>query len=381
MQKPRSVFRRVAPVVDFPDAEARIRAFWRERDIFEKSLALRRGGPRFVFYEGPPDRERPAAQRPRAHARHEGRVPALQDDARLRRAAARPAGTRTACRSRSRSRRSSASHGKAAIEAYGVEPFVRRCIDSVFRYTDEWESSPRSSASGSTSTTPTSPTTSPTSRACGGRSRSSSRRACSTGAQGRLVVGAGRHRALRGRGRQGYRTSTTPRVYVRFPLRGRARHVAAGLDDDAVDAAVEQLRRGERADVRLRGRARRRRSASIVAAALREALAEKLGRELPVERTLRGAELVGRRYVPPFDWYAKRRAERRTLLARRRRRLRHARRRHRHRARRARLRRGRLRAAAREQRARRVAAAALRGARPTARFDPEIADAPYAGAG
>ena len=29
--------------------------------------------------------------------------------------------------------------GKAAIEAYGVEPFVRKCIDSVFRYTKEWE--------------------------------------------------------------------------------------------------------------------------------------------------------------------------------------------------------------------------------------------------
>jgi isoleucyl-tRNA synthetase len=30
-------------------------------------------------------------------------------------------------------------HGKAAIESFGVEPFVRRCIDSVFRYTAEWE--------------------------------------------------------------------------------------------------------------------------------------------------------------------------------------------------------------------------------------------------
>jgi isoleucyl-tRNA synthetase len=30
--------------------------------------------------------------------------------------------------------------GKDAIEAYGVEPFVRRCLDSVFRYTEEWQS-------------------------------------------------------------------------------------------------------------------------------------------------------------------------------------------------------------------------------------------------
>jgi isoleucyl-tRNA synthetase len=30
-------------------------------------------------------------------------------------------------------------HGKAAIEEYGVEPFIAQCIKSVFRYTDEWE--------------------------------------------------------------------------------------------------------------------------------------------------------------------------------------------------------------------------------------------------
>ena len=28
--------------------------------------------------------------------------------------------------------------GKDAIVEYGVEPFVRRCLDSVFRYTEEW---------------------------------------------------------------------------------------------------------------------------------------------------------------------------------------------------------------------------------------------------
>jgi isoleucyl-tRNA synthetase len=47
-------FERVAPVVHFPDAESRIRDFWREHDVFAKSLEARSGGPRFVFYEGPP---------------------------------------------------------------------------------------------------------------------------------------------------------------------------------------------------------------------------------------------------------------------------------------------------------------------------------------
>src|SRR5262249_5519962 len=30
-------------------------------------------------------------------------------------------------------------HGKAAIEEDGVEPFIKKCIESVFRYTREWE--------------------------------------------------------------------------------------------------------------------------------------------------------------------------------------------------------------------------------------------------
>src|SRR6185295_3258008 len=30
-------------------------------------------------------------------------------------------------------------HTKAEIEAYGMEAFVRKCIDSVFRYTAEWQ--------------------------------------------------------------------------------------------------------------------------------------------------------------------------------------------------------------------------------------------------
>ncbi len=52
MSSPR--FERVAPVADFPTAEARVREFWQEREIVGKALEHRRGGPRFVFYEGPP---------------------------------------------------------------------------------------------------------------------------------------------------------------------------------------------------------------------------------------------------------------------------------------------------------------------------------------
>ncbi|MBM3147444.1 MAG: class I tRNA ligase family protein, partial [Actinobacteria bacterium] len=47
-------FREVPAQADFPGLDARILHFWRTERIFEKSLTLRRDGPVFVFYEGPP---------------------------------------------------------------------------------------------------------------------------------------------------------------------------------------------------------------------------------------------------------------------------------------------------------------------------------------
>src|SRR5665811_721810 len=49
-----SVYRQVSPRVDFPVLEKEILVFWKENNIFQKSLEARAGGPEFVFYEGPP---------------------------------------------------------------------------------------------------------------------------------------------------------------------------------------------------------------------------------------------------------------------------------------------------------------------------------------
>ena len=69
--------------------EERVLAFWRERDVFRRSLEARRGSPPFVFYEGPPG-ERAPRRAPRLLSRLQGRLPALPDDARpLRRPARR----------------------------------------------------------------------------------------------------------------------------------------------------------------------------------------------------------------------------------------------------------------------------------------------------
>lgn len=47
-------FQPVSNKVDFPKAEEDVLAFWEAQDVFRKSVAQRRGGREFVFYDGPP---------------------------------------------------------------------------------------------------------------------------------------------------------------------------------------------------------------------------------------------------------------------------------------------------------------------------------------
>jgi isoleucyl-tRNA synthetase len=48
------MFEKVDQKVSFPDLEKQLMARWKEEGTFQKSLDLRAGKPRFVFYEGPP---------------------------------------------------------------------------------------------------------------------------------------------------------------------------------------------------------------------------------------------------------------------------------------------------------------------------------------
>jgi isoleucyl-tRNA synthetase len=303
----RGVFERVAPVVDFPAAEARIRAFWRERDVFAKSLALRSDGPRFVFYEGPPT----ANGLP-----HNGhaltrvmkdvipRYKAMRGFSVPRKGGWDTHGLPVEIEVEKELRIS----GKDAIEAYGVEPFVRRCLDSVFRYTEEWQSFTEKLGfwldMGDAYVTYHQ---SYVESVWWALSRLFERGLLYRGhkvvwwwAQGGTVLSA----AEVG---EGYRTVDDPSIYLRFPLADEPStsllvwtttpwtlpsNSFAAVNPDFEYAVV---RDGEQH--------------LVVAAALRESLAEKVGRELPVERTLRGAELVGKRYAPPFDWFRDRHAD------------------------------------------------------------------------
>jgi isoleucyl-tRNA synthetase len=101
---------------------------------------------------------------------------------------------------------------------------------------------------------------------------------------------------------EGYRTVDDPSLYVRLPLRDRPEAALVAwtttpwtLPSNALAAVHPGI---EYAVVRDAD------GELIVASGLVEPLAQKLGRELPVLRTLRGADLVGERYLPPFDWFA-----------------------------------------------------------------------------
>src|SRR6476619_6105927 len=136
MKKP--LFERVPTELDFPKEEREILSFWKEARIFEKSLERTAKGQPFVFYEGPPT----ANGLP-----HNGHVLTrvikdLFPRYKTMRGyhVARKAGWDThGLPVEVEVEKELRIHGKAAIEEYGVEPFAKKCIESVFRYTKEWE--------------------------------------------------------------------------------------------------------------------------------------------------------------------------------------------------------------------------------------------------
>ncbi len=129
------MFPRLAPPVAL---EEEVLAFWDAERIFERTLAQGEGKPPFVFYEGPPT----ANGTP-----HNGHVlTRVIKDAfpryRTMRGyhVARKAGWDThGLPVEVEVEKSLGIHGREAIEAYGLEAFAHQCIQSVFKYTREWE--------------------------------------------------------------------------------------------------------------------------------------------------------------------------------------------------------------------------------------------------
>lgn len=122
----------------FADRELAVGKFWKEQDIYEKTLAARAGAENFVFYEGPPTANgmpHPGHCLTRAIKDLFPRYKTMRGYRCERKAGWDTHGLPVeveVCKDLG-------IHSKEEIEAYGVEPFIQKCQASVWRYMQEWE--------------------------------------------------------------------------------------------------------------------------------------------------------------------------------------------------------------------------------------------------
>src|SRR5580698_3210604 len=301
------IFAKVSSELDFPKEENQILRFWKERQIFDKALSKPAPRGAFVFYEGPPTANGLPHNGhvltrvikdlfPRYRTMRGYRVPrkAGWDTHGL------PVEVEVAKELR--------LHGRAAIEEYGVEPFVKKCIESVFRYTREWEDLTERVAfwcdlGDAYATFHRSYVESvwwALSRLFDMKLLYQGHKVVWWWAQGGTALSAGEVG-------QGYREVDDPSVYVAFPLAdARAGEEGSSLlvwtttpwtlpsnmyaaVNPELDYAVVRTAEGRR---------------FVVARGLVETLEKKLG-PLQVEpHDVKGASLVGLKYEPPFRLFA-----------------------------------------------------------------------------
>lgn len=333
-------FQPVPTDLDFPRQERAILDLWRDRRVFARSLDHR--GPEaepFVFYEGPPT----ANGLP-----HNGHVltRVIKDlfpryQAMRGRRVLRKGGWDThGLPVEVEVEKELQIHGKAAIEAYGVRPFVARCIESVFRYTAEWERlTERIGFWVSLDDAYVTYHRTYVESVWWALSELFKKGLLYQGhkvvwwwAQGGTALSSAEVGL-------GYREVDDPSVYVVFPLRDQPETglvvwtttpwtlpsntyaaVRASTTYDYVrigEPLAVEARAGKKSKAET-GRAARDVALDvqslILASELRPALEQKLGRRLEVIDTVPGSSLVGLRYVPPFDFYAARLAEARVAL-------------------------------------------------------------------
>ncbi len=132
------MFDKVNPNLHFVENEKAIEALWRERDVFRKSMDMRKGGPCFTFYDGPPT----ANGKP-----HIGHVETRTIKDMIPRYRAmkgayvpRKAGWDThGLPVELEVEKLLGLDGKEQIEEYGLAPFIDKCKESVWKYKGMWE--------------------------------------------------------------------------------------------------------------------------------------------------------------------------------------------------------------------------------------------------
>ena len=132
------MYKKVDPDLKFVDREKEIEKFWKENDIFRKSMENRKEGPTYTFYDGPPT----ANGKP-----HIGHVltRVIKDMIPRYRTmkgymVPRKAGWDThGLPVELEVEKLLGLNGKEQIEEYGMEPFIEKCKESVWKYKGMWE--------------------------------------------------------------------------------------------------------------------------------------------------------------------------------------------------------------------------------------------------
>jgi isoleucyl-tRNA synthetase len=137
-RKGNAMYEKVNPDLNFVEREHETSRFWKENHIFEKSIEEREGCPTYMFYDGPPTANgKPHIGHvltrcikdmiPRYHAMKGCCVP-------------RKAGWDThGLPVELEVEKEIGISGKDQIEQYGIEPFIKKCKESVWTYKGMWE--------------------------------------------------------------------------------------------------------------------------------------------------------------------------------------------------------------------------------------------------
>src|SRR6266566_4527388 len=132
------MFEAVVQRVSFPDLEKQLMARWKEEETFQRSLDLRQGQKRFVFYEGPPTANgKPATHHILARAFKDlfGRYKTMKGFYVERKAGWDTHGLPVEIEVEKKLNIS----GKFEIEnEIGVEKFNELCRQSVYEYVEDW---------------------------------------------------------------------------------------------------------------------------------------------------------------------------------------------------------------------------------------------------
>jgi isoleucyl-tRNA synthetase len=131
------MFSEVSTRASFPEMEAEVRRFWKDRDIFARSVKQREGRPFFVFYEGPPTANGlPGIHHVLARAMKDlfPRYKTMRGFYSERKGGWDTHGLPVEIEVEKQLK----LNGKQDIERYGVEAFNKLCRESVFKYINEW---------------------------------------------------------------------------------------------------------------------------------------------------------------------------------------------------------------------------------------------------